>query len=337
MEKSLLYFSVFLNLVLLYVYKSNLKVLGKYFFQKSKEFLKNKLVLVGFYHNQSCPIDDASFVYRAEGTQIYFLRKNKFSLHTKQLPNCLIIQPGLYIFNNEHYDFLSEGLYRCMFPDKNLNQQRIVYQNNMTTLMSSLAWMISHGHRDDGLTYNELYSKATCDKLILTCESIARFSFTLLTQLNIKSRIVGVRTLSPSNGYDDGHYLIEVYRPDLSQWVLYDLDSNVFFTYQNQPLSLIDFLKYVEESNYEINYISSNIRAAVDDIGIKSYNFAFINEARFANLKNWYKRVMQFAFINYKNENFSYFIKPKLENYPKGAFPKINFLTREEFIHSFYQ
>jgi hypothetical protein len=334
MEKALIFLSLILNLALLY------KLIPKamsFFQQKIKSFGKELLIKLGLYSNRSHTIAHKFLVYRTYETKVYPLQGDRLQEGLQQLPDQLILEPGKYFFNDQCYDLSSEGLYRFICPHKKLNLQRIVYKDDSSALMSSLAWIMTHGHKNDNAAYNVLIQTAKNDKLILTCESMVRFAFTFLSKLNVKSRIIGARTLEQWNGYDDGHYLIEVFRPELNKWVLYDLDTDACFTYNNQLLSLIEFMEHVGRAEYEIKYISNDVRAALDDVGNSQHNFSFINEGRIADLKSWYKRIMQLVFIDHENVYISSSIQPNIEKYPKGAFPKINYVTRKELISSFYQ
>ncbi len=296
--------------------------------QKGKRFLKSLLIFLKLYPEET-KIEDVPFVYRACDTQIEFLSAKKGTANA--LPEQLIIEPNHYLFDNKCYDLTKEGLYRFSLPRKNINIQRIVFKKNTAALISSLAWIATHGARDDARTPSELIEIAMTDKLILTCESQARLGHAILKECLVQSRIIGGRTLETMNGFDDGHYLLEVYREDLNKWVLYDLDSDTCFQKNNQLLSLAEFIQCLDQKDYEICYLSSDIRAAVSDS-----QFSFVYEARIANLKSWYQRIMQFTFIIADDENISCSEPPLMYRYPKGAFPKINYLSKEAFNHRFY-
>ncbi len=303
---------------------------------KIKSYIKRILSFLGRkHHHPNYLINNPPVIYRACETTTTYLKPEK-NHGGKALPNGLIIPPGYYIFNNQCYDLTAEGLYRFNLPEQ-YNEQRIVYHRDVHLLMSSLAWVVTHGESDDHLAYRNLIIKAKQKKLFLTCEAVARFAFQLLTELVIKARIIGARTLDQWNSYDDGHYLLEVYRDDLGQWVLYDLDTDSWFLYNQKPLSLFEFMDH-REKNYEIKSLSSDSRLKLIDAAGSNYDFAFIHEARLANLKQWYQRVMQLVFIVTEVENFTHCPIPSdvEKKYPRGAFPKINYLERSVFINEFY-
>ena len=43
----------------------------------------------------------------------------------------------------------------------------------------------------------------------------------------VKSRLVSSLTLDSWNSYDNGHIMIEVFRPELKKWVVYDIDLSL--------------------------------------------------------------------------------------------------------------
>lgn len=266
-----------------------------------------------------------------------FLLQNE-NRHGSNLPNDkLVINPDYYSYKSKTFNLLTEGLYRFINHNKKSNKQYVVYHNNIHILMSSLSWMISHGHRDDNLSQEKLIKKAMYEKLILTCEPAVKFSFNLLNNLGIKSRVIGSRTLEKWNLYDDGHYLLEVYNHSIHKWILYDLDAHVCFSDDGSFLSLIECMDRFETKNYDLHPLSDGIKVLVGDTA-NSFDFTFTYESRSNNhLKDWYKRIMQLVFIEHNNDYFSWQLqKPEGKDYPNGAFPKINYLGKKEFISVFY-
>ncbi|MBA3662176.1 MAG: hypothetical protein H0W64_10630 [Gammaproteobacteria bacterium] len=274
------------------------------------------------------------FAYLAKGLKISYLEPLPLNQGVS-LPSELVIQPGQYKFHHHQYDIQCDGLYRFIFPEK-YNEQRIVYTDDLPQLMSSIAWMLTHGEQDDSLSYNELKLKAKNNKLILTCEAATRFALKFLTSVKIKSRVIGTRALNQLNTYDAGHYLIEVFNQNLNKWVLYDIDQDVYFTYLGKPLSLLEMIDHLN-GDYEINYISQDIRADVTSHS-GNYPFVFINEARLAHLKHWYKRIMQLTYIEDHNENIScYEFGVQSNEFPRGFLPSVRYIERDRFIFQYYQ
>lgn len=301
--------------------------------KKAKSWVRSLLTTLGWHNNF---IVNSPVVYHANGSRVKYLTEND-SLIAKLLLDELIIPPGYYTFQTQSYELTQDGLYRFMFPET-INEQRIVYAGDTAALMSSLAWIVAHGESDDALLYPALIEKAKHEKLFLTCEAVCDFAFALLTSLGIPCRIIGTRTLEQWNSYDDGHYLMEVYRKDLNKWVLYDLDTDAYFVYDYQPLSLVEFMRHLEIEDYEIHGLSLDIKAEASS-NKQRYDFTFLNEGKLATLKSWYKRVMQLTFIMQEHENFAWHEPSKklTRRYPKGAFPPIKYLDQHEFISRFYQ
>lgn len=329
MESIILIVSLILNILFAYGYFVKAYI---WLFSKSKLLLKLILVKADLKSRSSILIN-SPVVYRAQNSEIVYLEGKLAEPDSIELPETLLLKPGKYIYENQSYELTQEGLYRFILPEKN-SYQKIIYAGNVEKLMSSLAWLVMHGEADDKLKYDKLLKKASKKKLILTCESIAKFAHKFLSDIGIKSRIVGARTLDKWNTYDNGHYLVEVFRSDLDKWVLYDLDSDAYFVKDGRALSLIE---YIDCDTYEVIPISSDIKS---DRGISKFDFTFIEEARLVNLKQWYKRIMQLIYIDDGNINYSS-CQPLTENiikqYTPGAFPTINFLSRENFIKKFYQ
>lgn len=327
MEKALIVFSIFLNIMLTY----------KYVFNKGIAFAKN---IKNFIKTKSGEAQhllvNSPIVYIAKETEAHYLSPCTNQDKGESLPSTLVIKPGNYLFQDESYELKQEGLCRLMLPE-HVHEQRIIFAKDVAALMSSLAWIMTHGDVDEHLSYQDALAKATQSKLQINCQTAAKFAFELLTELSIQSRIVSARTLEQWNTYDDGHYLIEVYRADLGKWVLYDLDHDVYFTCDGLCLSFLEFMDHLPD-NYQIQYISSDIRVSIANSHVNYYDLTFINEGRIANLKHWYKRIMQLAFIEHNDENFSHHeVKDEiLKTYPRGAFPKINFIPRMEFVNRFY-
>ena len=254
------------------------------------------------------------------------------------LPDTLVIPKGKYIFSGKTYNLDKEGVYRFVNPGKN-NLQRIVFETNRDALISSIAWIYSHGNRDDGKNYSEILTKAKNEKIFATCGTISNWSIQFLKDHGIKARIIAVLTLDEWNSYDNGHILIEVFQEELEKLVLYDVDNDAFFTHDGNPLSLLEFTKQVKENDYEINLIAKK-----NDIDISNYvdkkndyDYSFLMEARFLNedtRRNWYKRVFQVPMI--VDGDYSYFFdknnKDKILNYSSFY----QYLDECVFMEKFY-
>ena len=254
------------------------------------------------------------------------------------LPSNLIISPNLYIYNGKIFNLSKEGLYRFIITNKD-NQQRVVYEKNLDALISAIAWIHTHGNSDNHLSNKELTKKATKSKIFLTCGHVSSWALHILNSLGIKARLVGGLTLEEWNGYDDGHTLIEVYREDLNKWTIYDIDNNCYFLKDGRPLSLLEFTNLSSSGDFEIKFISYDIRVDISNFKNEKtgFSYAFLSEKRVATnetLKRWYKRVMQVPMI--KEGNFWYFFdltnKSRIETYSKSY----KYMDKKNFINKFY-
>lgn len=255
-----------------------------------------------------------------------------------ELPDELVIPKDKYIFSGNTYNLDKEGVYRFVNPGK-YNIQRIVFEKDLNALLSSIAWIYSHGNNDDEKEYSEILQKAKSEKIFATCGTISNWSVQFLKEFGVKARIVAVLTLDDWNSYDNGHILVEVYREELKKWILYDVDNDAFFSSNGIPLSLLEFVKKVREDDYDIEFI-----ARKNDIDISnfvdrenSYDYGFLIEARFLNeqtRRKWYKRVFQVPMI--VDEGKSYFFdntnKDKILSYSSFY----EFLDKKEFLDRFY-
>ena len=255
-----------------------------------------------------------------------------------ELPDELVIPKDKYIFSGNTYNLDKDGVYRFVNPGK-YNIQRIVFEKDLNALLSSIAWIYSHGNNDDEKEYSEILQKAKNEKIFATCGTISNWSVQFLKEFGVKARIVAVLTLDDWNSYDNGHILVEVYREELKKWILYDVDNDAFFSSNGIPLSLLEFVKKVREDDYDIEFI-----ARKNDIDISnfvdrenSYDYGFLIEARFLNeqtRRKWYKRVFQVPMI--VDEGKSYFFdntnKDKILSYSSFY----EFLDKKEFLDRFY-
>ena len=93
----------------------------------------------------------------------------------KEIPERLIIPKGKYIFDGKTYDLDREGIYRFVFPGVE-NKQRIVFEKNIDALLSSIAWIFSHGNLDDEKTDEQILKKSLYSKNSATCGTISEWT-----------------------------------------------------------------------------------------------------------------------------------------------------------------
>lgn len=253
----------------------------------------------------------------------------------QELTNNLIIKPGLYKIFGQSYDLQQEGLYRFILPGSG-NEQRIVYEHDVSSVISAIAWIFSHGNLDNGKKVQQLEKKALTEKLITTCGEISNFTQSILKEKNIDSRIVSGLTAEERNGYDDSHVMIEVKEGE--KWKLYDLDNNAMFIKDGQYLNYLGFQELVATGSYEIEKLALDTKTAI--LGFKDkktgYDYSFYSEERFfsdESLKNWYKRVLQIPFV--KEGNMYYYYEGD-EKEVQSFMQNSRKLNKDEFIKKFY-
>lgn len=276
---------------------------------------------------------------------VYFLKGNNVEILTEDstkipvdIPDRLIVPKGHYRFSGHgsEYSLNREGLYRFVVPNRE-NIQKIVFENDIDALLSSISWIVTHGISDDKKTIDELTEKAKTSKLFITCGNVSQWAYALLASQGIKSRIVGGITLDEWNDYDNGHRMLEILRKDIGKWVLYDLDNNAYFIdpASKKPLNLIEFSSRIGNRDYEIVALSADTR--VDISAFQSgngYDYGFFAEAVNADLETWYARVMQVPLINDGNHFYFFDLehKGKLELY--ASYYK--YIEKTEFMKKYY-
>lgn len=257
----------------------------------------------------------------------------------KDIPNQLIIKPDIYDFLGDSYSLNSDGLYRFILPGK-VNAQRIVYKNDLDALLSAISWIATHGNSDDKKSNIELSDKALHSKLFITCGNISKWAHHLLTDLNIKSRLVAGKTTDDWNTYNNGHVLIEVWRENWGKWILYDLDNNSYFisSIGDEPLSIVEFSQSVATNNYEIISLSSDIRLDVSNfISSDGYDYSFISEECDVNIRDWYRRVMQVPFIFDESEKKYFFMDQNIKDRIESYSASYQYINKRDFFSRFYK
>ena len=255
-----------------------------------------------------------------------------------ELPNDLVIEKGAYNFYNKTYDLKEEGVYRFVYPEK-INQQRIVYEKDLDSLLSAICWISSHGNTDDGKDFLEINNKVLNSKIFLTCGPKTEWIENFLSKYSVKCRIVASLTLEKWNSYDNGHVMIEIFREDLKKWILYDLDNNCFFEKNKKQLSFIEFFSCVKDDNYEIKYLAPQSNIAISNfIDSKSnFDFNFILETKLLTEKlrrKWYKRVIQVLLIT--DGDYNYFFDETNRNHVEKYSSYYKFLKQDDFMEKFY-
>ena len=325
-----LFFSMMLNVVVLERYG----VIDK---------IKNKIV--HYFNTSTVMTKGGGTPYTRENNKpiVIYLKNNKinkinktFKLKTNEIPNELIMPAGAYNFLGSHYLLQDEGLYRFFLPGK-INVQRIIYKNDLDSLLSSISWIVTHGNSDNRKSNLELSDKALHSKLFLTCGNISAWAHSILSKLNIKSRVVASLTMDNWNDYDNGHTLIEVWRGKYNKWVVYDLDNNSYFTSNKGtiPLNLLEFSQSVITNNYKVIYLSVDTKLDVSDFRTKDdYNYNFFAENINVNIRDWYRRMLQVPMI-YSGDKY-YFMDKENNKKVESYSTEYKYMDKNSFLNKFY-
>lgn len=258
------------------------------------------LVFMGFIYLKNKPQITTINSTNAEIMVYHYTKENiaklspQSTVKSQKLPDSLVITPGTYQINNQNFDFTKEGLYRILIVPE-VNFQRIVYKNDIETLLSSLSWIDSHGTRDDDLKFKALEEKAKSEKIILTCGPISKFAQYILDKQKIPSRVVSGITQEKTNGFDDSHTMIEV-KID-SSWQVFDLDNNTYFTKNNQNLNFQNLVNALNsDQEFEIRKLAYDSGIAIANFkDNNNYDYSLYGESILSTdhaLKDWYKRVL---------------------------------------------
>lgn len=245
----------------------------------------------------------------------------------------LILPKGMYKIGDHCYSLEKEGLYR-IFSFDGYQRQFIVFDNDLFALISAMSWIITHGNLDNKLEFAELESKASCSKLSLTCYHSSLFIKQILDRIKIPARIVAGINIDDRDGFDDGHNMIEVYSIVFNKWVVFDIDTNSYFTLNSIPLSFIEVFDNLSNTDLLIESLSKDIKADIA-FGIDKKNYSFYMEFIFNNQLQWYKKVLQVPLIQ---ENKSYYFYDVIDSGRVKEYSKLfTYIDKSEFFQRFYK
>jgi hypothetical protein len=280
--------------------------------------------------------EDEPVAYRAFLDKVDCISDVAAAAASPALPASLVIAPGRYTVYGRKYDLQEQGLYRFCRPVKE-NQQRIVYDpkaGNVEVLLSSLAWIASHGNADASLSNDALTEKATTAKLFINCGRVSAWALPILSRYGIRARMARGTTLDQWNSYDNGHILVEVYRDDAKKWVLYDLDMNVRFWHKGSPLSLVEMSERSASGDYETTPLAADTMLDVSHFKKNGYEYAFLAERILTKdgLRRWYKRVLQVPIV----DNWFYLPVPNDADRRRLEKAGFKYMEKDEFLKRFY-
>ena len=157
------------------------------------------------------------------------------------------------------YNFAGGGLYR-IYSGSTLVGQTLLYTGDYWGFAEQLSRVHLHASDDDGDSTTQLDSLARGgNMLLLTCGPISAYASSHLQAVGVQTRIVSTLTLDPSNGYDDGHTLMEIRDPVENRWVLYDPEIGTCLRNGGNRLNLLDATTlYRSGSQAEIEILNSD-------------------------------------------------------------------------------
>lgn len=152
-----------------------------------------------------------------------------------------ITGPRSLIYASQAYDCNTTGLYRFWAP-LGSGANRIVWAGDIAKLMSAFAWIHSWGAEDNGLSIGACTTRAGTAQLRSQCGLVCLWAKAVCDSLDavggppVQTRLARVLTAEASNGWYDGHIMLEAKHPD--GWRLYDIANGL--TYGATPLALKD-------------------------------------------------------------------------------------------------
>lgn len=251
---------------------------------------------------------------------------------SKELPGELIVAPGNYKIFGRSYSLVKEGLYRFIRPFDSCEQRIVWGGQNVDDVISAISWITMHGVQDEHLSVVDKTKKALHSKISCSCGYVSLWASSILDSIGVKSRCVSGLTLDDWNSYNNGHTMIEVYTENENKWSCYDIDNHVMFLANSIHLDFCEVCNAVcNGREYELRCLSS---AAVTD---SSYEGAlyFDKISGEANLRKWYKRVLQVPLIRHKNSKY-YFCDQKNRKRVRQYSKTYKFINESSFKRYFY-
>lgn len=174
----------------------------------------------------------------------------------------LLMAPGTYSYNAPSYTMTSPGLYRFAHPAMPGEAwadctNRIVVNGNTERLLSSLAYLVVHGERDEGLDLATRLNRLRTGWVVCKCGKIDEMVRSVLAGQSIQSRTAQFLTMQEPTNYDDGHVTTEV--KINGEWCLYDITlDRRFKTQGGQPLSAKNAPAAIMGNTYTSEHITAS-------------------------------------------------------------------------------
>lgn len=205
--------------------------------------------------------------------------------------------PGLYKVGGVGYDCRRQGLYRWLYNGQFVN--RIVSSEagvtNLEKLLSAVSWNHVPGNQTEWGNNQVISDAGRYRRWVMRCGEIVALMNWLLPQLGFQTRAVTVITTGPSNGYDDGHTVLETNHG--GEWRMWDMTSGCFFKNGNgKHMSTLEMVALLtsgapmpERVNLKTEISYSSDCAGYLDMGLYgAYTFGTPQR-----IEEWYRRTFQ--------------------------------------------
>jgi hypothetical protein len=254
------------------------------------------------------------------------------------LPPTLVVPPGNYSVWGQEYSMQAEGLYRFL-DARHENRQCIVFQNDVFALMSAIAWLVSHGYRDNEKPFEELKALACAGKVIVTCGACSAFAKQLFQELGLPARIVQTLSLLDRNGYNDGHVLTEVVAD--GKWIVFDPDVGALYSHRGERLNILQLTQHARRGDFQIEPLTLSMPIATGHFTAEGYAYDLWYETVLSTpelRQQTFQRILQVPLI--VEDGSIYFTTPteaerrRIEElYPEEDF---QYIPQKEFNERFY-
>ncbi len=165
------------------------------------------------------------------------------------------LSPGIYTYSGQVYDCREEGLYRFFNGENGNCINRIVMkgagQADLYKVLSGVCWNHVHGTDDNATTdYQVMSNFGMTRKWRAQCGIIVGLMVWLLPQFGIPARAKNPSAVSPLNGWDDGHIVLETQHG--SDWRMWDLTNARYFRNSSgKHLSTSEVVSAVNSNQFE--------------------------------------------------------------------------------------
>ena len=250
------------------------------------------------------------------------------------LPNIrLIIDPGFYEYGGNVYDMTRGGFY--LFTDLPDQQARIVWDGDIYSFLSGLAWVTSHGNGDNAKSNNDISIAAMTRKVSVACGKVSEWVLEVLGYVGVPARIAQAVSAGPLVNGDNGHAMVEVWDANASKWVLFDLDFNILFEQSGSPLDFISSVDAVKADSYAVRKLSSDAPFDTSGWYIDGTFYSYHAERVFLEQHDWRARV--FASTALHDAGVWYFTSdPSDRSVIESQVPAWVWLDRSAFVAKFY-